>query len=1087
MKPGTHHPSRTTGCDCVLQSRLPAGFSQILSNRPDGRAACSLYIERYLNRAMGPLAAAAFGLSILAVGVKGQDATPAPANETVVSAPSDEAPAKKKEEIPSPTTDEKPAEVAATQETPASADQATAPAPDASAANGSATPAPESNPAATEPAAPAKEETASVVENPAPAQEPAAQPTPEASAPVSESPAPPSESNIATANAPAPADQTEPTTPAAEPVAPATEAAANVAEQDATPVQAVPVPAMEEPAPVASAPAPEVESAAAVPTPEPAAPGPEPVAQVSSESPTPIKDEAAPVAVPPTSEVVADTTPVVASESPAPVLPPPAPAVEAATVAAPTEAPTPSQAEVATTPEPAAPAPAAEPADEASKHVAQEPAPVSEVPVAAMAEAAPMANTETTAAAPTETSLSPAAPEAVAATPEAPAPASETPAPEAPAVTAETSPAAPADSTPVPPTPEMEQPVAAAPAESPTNEQEAAADSGVAVDRFEFSYGLAHPALPPLEELNRLSFQANRSGNVFHASIAGSGGTLTLGGIPAGSRFDADTLRTVAQEVVRWYNNRGLYGVWVTYRDIEASAAGLVDNRSADDNKVAHLVVWASQISEVRSLARGKRIKPQFSIDNRKHRRIVGNSPLKAGTGDQPGSLFNQEVLNNYLYSLSLHPGRRVEASIASAGEPGKVVLDYLVNESKAWQLFTQVNNYGTTQTGTLRGRIGYQDNQLTNHDDILNVDLISTSDLNTYGAFLSYRIPLWRPAKLMLRIYGSYGDYSTIPSDAAVSSLKYTGDNWQGGFELMNRLTLWRSWQFSTILGANYTHYGYGVRYGDGATISPASTEFLVPFIGTTVSHDTAWWSMSASVRFDQTVGDFANADPVTGYQRMGRSNVDRDWTSARWSVNGAIFLDSFFNKDDGLSGLAHELSGRVRGRQLLRGKRLPAQEQEPIGGALSVRGYPESVLAADETIVGSLEYAYHIPRGLKPADPGTLLRRPFKWHPTKAGQNPDWDLALRAFYDYGHRGVSPISAEGTLTAPSTLSFADTNFNISGAGVGVSFSVKQNFFLRADLGMAFTELRDPFQAKDKPPLTEEGNKQLSVVSTFIW
>lgn len=782
------------------------------------------------------------------------------------------------------------------------------------------------------------------------------------------------------------------------------------------------------------------------------------------------------------------------------VLEAPASANPATTEPVATAAPAKSESGVVAESAPSAPAAVA---DDTDKHAAREQSPVQETPAAIKEESPVAATTETTPAPagdakPAEApmpSAEPAAPtpapDAVVAVPETPAPVAETPAPanEAPAVAAETAPTVAPESVPAPEpaAAPAEQPVAATSSEAPATEQPAVADAGVAVDRFEFSYGLAHPALPPLEELNRLSFQANRSGNVYHGLPARGGETLTVGGVPAGSRFDADALRTVAQEVVRWYNNRGLYGVWVTYRDIEASAAGLVDNRSADDSKVAHLVVWASQIAEVRSLARGKRIKPQFSIDNRKHRRIVSNSPLKAGNAEQPGSLFNQDILNEYLYALSLHPGRRVEASIASAGEPGKVVLDYLVNESKAWQLFSQVNNYGTKQTGILRGRIGYQDNQLTNHDDILNLDLISTSDFNTYGAFLSYRVPLWRPARLMMRVYGSYGDYLTIPSDPSVSTLKYAGDNWQGGIEFMNRVSLWRNWQFSTILGANYTHYGYGVQYGEGKTISPASTEFLVPFIGTTVSHDTAWWSMSASLRFDHTVGDYANTDPVSGYQRMGRSNVDKDWTSARWSINGALFLDSLFKKDEGLPSLAHELSARVRGRQLLRGKRLPAQEQEPIGGALSVRGYPESVLAADETIVGSIEYAYHIPRGLKPADPGTLMHRPFKWHPTKAGQNPDWDLALRAFFDYGHRGVSPVSAEGTLTAPEVLSFADTNFNISGAGVGMSFSVKQNFFLRADLGMALTELRDVLQSKDKPPLTEEGNTQVSVVSTFIW
>ena len=49
------------------------------------------------------------------------------------------------------------------------------------------------------------------------------------------------------------------------------------------------------------------------------------------------------------------------------------------------------------------------------------------------------------------------------------------------------------------------------------------ADPGVAVDRFEFSYGLTLPDLPPLDELKSLTMALTRDGNVFRAP-AESGG-----------------------------------------------------------------------------------------------------------------------------------------------------------------------------------------------------------------------------------------------------------------------------------------------------------------------------------------------------------------------------------------------------------------------------------------------------------------------------------------------------------------------------------------------------------------------------------
>jgi hemolysin activation/secretion protein len=639
----------------------------------------------------------------------------------------------------------------------------------------------------------------------------------------------------------------------------------------------------------------------------------------------------------------------------------------------------------------------------------------------------------------------------------------------------------------------MQIPVAAVPAEKPV-------DPGVPVDHFEFSYGLQHPALPPLDELKDLSIKTTQDGKVYRAPAARGAENVLLSGIPQDSQFDSDALREVAQEVVRWYNSRGLYGVWVAYTDLESSVAGVVDNRSAD-NKSAHLVIWASQIDTVRTLARGKRIKSQDSINHRKHRRIIKYSPLhpavKEGPGvkAQPGSLFSQEVLDDYLYGLSLHPGRRVEASIASAGEPGKVVLDYLVNEAKTWQIFSQFNNYGTESTGKNRGRLGFQHSQLTNHDDILNFDVISTTDLGTYGAFLSYRIPLWRPAKLIARVYGSYGDFLATQAGSAID-LRYVGQNWLGGLEFSNRLSLWHDWQLLSVAGANFNHYAFtrlivipALEKGQEGTASPLSTgesDFLVPFLGTTLSREFSWGALSAGVRFDKSLSGVADDDPTTGYPNLGRREADPEWTAARWNFQGTVYLDPMFTRSRPTS-LAHEFSVRVNGRTLLDGRRLIPHEQEALGGALSVRGYKEALVSADEFIEGTVEYAYHIPRSLKPAEAGTLFRRPFKWRPKEVGQNPDWDLVFRVFYDSAYRSVNPplsLLEQQEKDPTKKLPYAERSFGISGAGVGIALVVKQNFSLRVDYGQALTTLEDEDQ---KVVIVKKGDKELYLLTSFSW
>ncbi|HTJ77357.1 MAG TPA: ShlB/FhaC/HecB family hemolysin secretion/activation protein [Rariglobus sp.] len=605
------------------------------------------------------------------------------------------------------------------------------------------------------------------------------------------------------------------------------------------------------------------------------------------------------------------------------------------------------------------------------------------------------------------------------------------------------------------------------------------ADPGVPVDHFEFRYGLQHPALPAVEQLKDLTVNVTRDGNVFRAPAATGAENLSLSAIPEGSRFDGDALRGIAQDVVRWYNARGIFGVWVTFPELEISSTGLVDNRPADDH-AARMVVWASQIAEIRTLARGKRFKPQASVNNRKHRAIAAHSPLKVG------DLFREGRLNRYLRGLSLHPGRLVEASIASSGEPGKVVLDYLVNESRAWQVYGQVTNFGTESTGIWRGRIGFQDNQLTNHDDILNFDAITTPNLETYGSFLSYRIPVFRPAKLLARVYGSYGDF--LASDAAIETLRYAGKNWQGGLEFSNRLQLPWNWELTSALGANFTHYGIQSRIIK-APLSTGSSNFLVPFFTGTLTRESSWWSLSGSARYEQTVGSFANLNTTNGIPQLGRLSADADWTSLRGSLNASMYLEPIFGGVAKAHHFAHEVSLRLRGRYLIKGKRLIPQEDEPMGGASSVRGYAEAVLAADEFYTASIEYALHFPRLFKPGPPGKFIRNawPFQWRPARDKQGADWDLIGRVFYDYGYRYVNPVPG-GTILAPGEeLPLADTSLPLAGAGGGLELQLKQYFAVRCDVGVALNQLRDPSRDAGQQIVVPAGDVRYYISGSLSW
>ena len=586
----------------------------------------------------------------------------------------------------------------------------------------------------------------------------------------------------------------------------------------------------------------------------------------------------------------------------------------------------------------------------------------------------------------------------------------------------------------------------------------------VTIDRLVFRYGREHPALPPIEELSGLKLTEDAP-------------LVERGDAPVARTFTADTLRRVAEGVVTHLNRRGLYGVWVAFDDLAAVEGKLVDRRAAGET-IARVVVWASQLAEVRTLARGARIPGDRALNHRKHAWIAARSPLQARSSANPvPSLFERDRLETYLRALSTHPGRRVEASVASAGEPGLIVLDYLVTEARAWQVFSQISNTGTDATGLWRGRLGLQHTQFTNHDDVLSADVLGTPDLSNVAAFMSYRLPLIRPSRLSVRVYGSFGDFAA--DGQAFENLRFVGDNWMGGAEITYRRDLWRAWELALNLGANYSTYSVATNVGP-TSITSGESSFLVPFGNVVLTRASDWWSLVGGIRVEQSVAGVANDDPSRGFGALGRMGATASWTSLRGAVEFRSFLEPLLFRAATQRTLAHEVLFKLRGRFLPGGGRLIPQEQDLVGGASSVRGYPESVVSGDEAMTFTAEYAFHVPWSLRSGDAGTLLRRPFAWRPSASLRRPDWDLVLRTFFDYGQRLVEKMPSSTTVRGEVPL--AERDLTLMGAGAGVELAVKQAFSLRCDVGMALLGLGSGEQR-----LTRAGDVRAHVAANFFW
>ena len=79
--------------------------------------------------------------------------------------------------------------------------------------------------------------------------------------------------------------------------------------------------------------------------------------------------------------------------------------------------------------------------------------------------------------------------------------------------------------------------------------------------------------------------------------------------------------------------------------------------------------------------------------------------------------------------------------------EAGEVYVDYMIEETRPWMVYSELSDTGTSDTGDDRLRLGFTHFQLTGHDDILRVDFVtSTESSDTVALFGSYDaiFPWW-------------------------------------------------------------------------------------------------------------------------------------------------------------------------------------------------------------------------------------------------------------------------------------------------------------------------------------------------------
>ncbi len=600
------------------------------------------------------------------------------------------------------------------------------------------------------------------------------------------------------------------------------------------------------------------------------------------------------------------------------------------------------------------------------------------------------------------------------------------------------------------------------------------------VSRFLLEFRSEHAEHPSIEQV---SGAVVTLGVVPEGYVAPGGGapntTMRIGDIAeaTSAKFSAGALTQVSKAVVTELNRQGLAGVAVQIHPDDIDPQTGEDKRAGQQGDL-RLVVWTGKVALVRTVAAGVRLQSGIEagestrVNNTDsvHARIRNQSPV------QPGDLMNAKEVDDFLFRLNRHPGRRVDASVAPGAAEEEVVLDYLVSENKPWTIYGQISNTGTEQTSEWRERVGIVNNQLTGADDIFRFDF-TTSDLSSsIGANASYDFPI-KSDEIRVKLFTGYSEFEA--SDVGLAGERFSGQTYTAGAEASRTIYQDRQYFLDVVAGMRYEN----VKVDNEVFQEFGREHFLIPYIGLRGERVTDVMSTYGSIVFEYMSPDFTSVDSQE-IQRLGRNGVDNEWKILKFDFSQTHYVEPIVSDlywgrgTSGPTSLAHEVAMSVRGQYGFNDRFIP-NEQDVAGGFFSVRGYPESVAAGDTVVVGSAEYRFHYPHWLGVSRPGewegkagpfqSALGQNFRYAPSEPFGRTDWDLIFKAFIDGGITEISQARA------------GENSQGLVGAGIGVEYQFKRFVTARLEWGVALNDIDDPANR------VEAGDSRVHVLLTVLY
>jgi hemolysin activation/secretion protein len=383
----------------------------------------------------------------------------------------------------------------------------------------------------------------------------------------------------------------------------------------------------------------------------------------------------------------------------------------------------------------------------------------------------------------------------------------------------------------------------------------------------------------------------------------------------------------------------------------------------------------------------------------------------------QEGQPPKTEDLGASLRAANENASKQTQLVLRAGDKEGEIEAAVTVKDEDPLKYFAMLDNTGNEETGISRLSLGFQHNNIGDRDQVLTLRATTAMEKPDKVAVVGagYHLPLYGLGDSI----DAFAGYSNVDSGTVANLFSVTGSGQIYGLRYNNFLPRIGTMQQKLVFGVDYREYNNrtlplagGASVTPNYTVQPASIayegQWSLPRMEATF---TVSWigNMAGKVdcRLEQGGNTCANA-PVgisKGYDQV-RRGARQAYALLRL---GATYSRQFENDWQLRLAVTAQHTDDL----------LVPAEQFGIGGASSVRGFGERIIAADRGIASNLEL--YTPDFGKEVGENASLRGLF-------------------FYDTGRVWRNrPLAGESP------------EVGIAGIGMGIRFGYGKNFSLRLD------------------------------------